>query len=227
MISSDESGPDLETEARKAEIQNMFIKSREDMGLEDIISFGGLYNEDSNSRAMLTPKDEVKFNEQHILSSTEELQRVTSHELQHVVFEREWLQHDDSTPLWAFVHHPSTEDLLQRMNNFYEQHLSEGYVFAKCMSTSRENVEDPESIAIDYDDPNEILALLRGYETYLSQVEVSGQVLDHEPYEFVGAFKPEDLKLLDRDYREELSQEVIAERPELIQPAGELIDDID
>jgi hypothetical protein len=87
---------------------------------------------------------------------------------------------------------------------FYKKHLAEGSVFEKRMY---ENVpKDYNEMALhedNYDHWDELLAHLKAYEIYLRQ-KAAGVETTTQPYEFLEAFKPEDLRLLDKDYRQKM-----------------------
>lgn len=179
-------------------IQQAFTQAAEEMGVD--ISFEGFYNEDSNARAKRMGINTIMFNEKFLDIPQDELQRVGYHEIQHV----ENTDISNTDQLWGFTFTDQFKDIHNRMLVFYKKHLAEGSVFEKRMY---ENVpKDYNEMALhedSYDHWDELLAHLKAYEIYLRQ-KAAGVETTTQPYEFLEAFKPEDLRLLDKDYRQKM-----------------------
>lgn len=205
-----------EVVAKNNRIQQAFTEAAEEMGVD--ISFEGFYNENSNSRAKRTGINTIVFNEKFLDIPQDELQRVGYHEIQHV----ENTDVLNTNQLWAFTFTDQFKDIHNRMLVFYKKHLAEGSVFGKRMY---ENVpKDYNEMALhedSYDHWDELLAHLKAYEIYLRQ-KTAGIKITTQPYEFIEAFKPEDLRLLDKDYRQQVV-ESLGERLKDIKPEIEEI----
>jgi hypothetical protein len=113
-----------------------------------------------------------------------------------------------STAIWAFTFNKDFVDIHNRMNEFYKKNKEEGYPFDKKMyELPPINYQELGDRSDSYDHYDELLALLRGYQTYLRQKE-AGIETHTQPYEFIEAFIPDDLKLLDRNYREKILNDI-------------------
>jgi len=101
------------------------------------------------------------------------------------------------SPLFAI----RIKSLHERMKNHYAKFKNLGYPFGKIFPDNPPaSAEDIFSQINTYFDIDEILALLRGYETFLKQIKSNftpGMV--SEPYEFIEAFEEEDLEILEVD----------------------------
>ena len=186
-------------------VTRRFAEAVGELGLEGIAQFDGFYNSEFNDRSRASTYG-VSFNERLIDSiPEEEADRNLYHELQHVKNHAVEANHPDFQTMRKFILAPDFLDLFKRMKAFYEVHKSRDYSFSKVIGG------EPElgGFGFTYTEPNELLALLRGYERFLEQKEQNPQVRS-EPYEFIGAFKPEDLKFLDFDYRVNLGRSVQA-----------------
>lgn len=206
--------PGAELEAKKAVVQQTFRDVSRDFGLAEVATFQGFYSENSNARARYLG-NEFSFNERFLSIPDEEVERVVCHELQHILNTEVLYKGENPEFAWLFVFHPSFKDLHQRMKAHYEKHKREGYSFGKEVKGLPAGYDDMISSAVNYAHPDEVLALLRGYERYLVQKEEKGGV-SHDPYEFVDAFTPADLKFLDDEYRMKVGQEVLKQKPEVI-----------
>lgn len=179
--------------------------------------YAGYFFDDINARAVTTGATEVRFNERYLFQAQHEIERVISHELQHV---RNRTDPGVDNPeaatypaedLYLFLFHPKTASLIERMNQLFEHYKKQGYPFGKSVQLpSWENKADP----TNYTSYDELLALLRGYEVYRRQLETSPNI-SFQPYEFIEAFQPEDLSYLDPLYRHKLAQEVLSSRPDI------------
>lgn len=200
-------------------VESSFQNATEEMGVE--ITFGGYFIEDSNVRANRTGDRTIMFNEKYIDMPRDELQRVGFHEVQHVRNLDE-SNGSETDQLWAFTFTNQFSDIHNRMLAFYENKLAVGSVFKLKMYKDVPRNYDEMSIHSDsYDNWDELLAHLKGYEIYLRQKE-AGIETTTQPYEFIEAFKPEDLRLLDQDYRQQVVND-LGERLDYLKPkSGEI-----
>lgn len=182
-------------------IQQVFTQAAKEMGVN--ISFEGFYNEDSNARARRMGINTIVFNEKFLDIPQDELQRVGYHEVQHVQNNGEF-DRPDTGQTWAFTFTDQFKDLHDRMLEFYKTKLSEGAVFEKKMyENAPKNTDEMAQHSDSYDSWDELLAHLKAYEVFLRQKE-AGLETTTQPYEFIEAFRLEDLQLLDRNYRQKI-----------------------
>lgn len=166
------------------------------------------------------------FNEKHLSMPDDEKQRIAYHEAQHAYNRTVLNQTGHPEEAYLFVLHPSFKNLHERMKKRFKKHTAEGYPFAKTfppLPTTLDEATNPSDTYVRYD---EVLALLRAYSVSLKQNEL-GQTPNSQPYEFVEAFIPEDLKLLENDYRAELAKKLLGDDEELrkrIEKMGETVD---
>ena len=200
---------DTEIESKKTSVQKRLDEAAKTLGIDEVLQFKGYYYEDSNARAKNSNGKEISFNKKFLDRPIEELDRVAWHEAQHVLW-NEAGSGENPQYLWLFAFHPDFEDLHKRMESFFNRHKAEGYPFGKNFSPLPKDYDDLSKVESDsYVHPNELLALLRGYERYLRQVQENGENLEHHPYEFIGAFKPADLEFLSEEERKTLGDEVL------------------
>lgn len=202
-------------EALKATIRQQFDQAAQELGVGGYAIFGGFYENDSNARAA-TNRRTFRFNEKYLGIPQQEIERVLYHEAQHI---EDALQLDAPFPdreLWRlFALHPLYLPIHARMLQHFNEHKSAGYPFKKTVESPPESIMDLGWANINYADPDELLALLRGYERFLKQ---GGETVgvSHEPYEFIPAFTPDNLNLLDLSFRHQLAQEVITSNPDVL-----------
>ena len=209
----------------KNAVKNIIAKEFEQavggLGLKGFAVFGGFYNEATNARAA-TNRSSFRFNEHYLEISPEERERVIWHEAQHIQnYQQLSTNSFPQSELWRlFALHPIYAPIHARMMAYYQEQHAAGYPFRKAVDP-----EPPKSIVelgwgnINYADPDELLALLRGYDRFLRQGGESGKIA-YAPYEFIPAFIPENLELLDLNFRHQLAREVIAKNPDvLVTPA--------
>lgn len=204
---------DIKTEKvtlnNKNNIDIFFLDAKKEMGLEDVAKFGDYYFRNDTSRAERNGIDTIRFNEKFLSIPDDEKQRVAYHELQHVQNIVEIDNSDDSAPqIWVFTFTELFSDIHNRMLKFYTKNKNENYQFGKKMyELPPINYQELSDRSDSYDHYDELLSLLRGYQTYLRQKE-AGIETHTQPYEFIDAFIPDDLKLLDRNYREKILNDI-------------------
>lgn len=201
-----------ELEPRQNQIREIFSQAILDLNAGDFTWFRGFVYEDSNMRAKHM-NGEIHFNEKHINMSFDETQRWARHEVQHSLTNQESLHAKDASHFHLFVLHPNVVDLHRRMRMFYEEHKKLGYPFLREVEDLPTDFASVGSEYKSYFHPVELISLLRGYECYLEQQVKSDKPLPYDPSEFMGAFKPEDLKLLKAEYRLELADWLIENMP--------------
>jgi hypothetical protein len=209
-----ESPPD-NLEVAKHDMEQIYIQALEEMGISDIATFGGFFREENNSRAKAGWR-EVMVNEAWLDIPQDEAERVARHEAQHIVNSQRLFELDEQGKgLFAFVLHPNFIELHGRLESTFNTYKQQGYPFKKIVKPIPARYADIEGPFDNYAHPDELLALLRGYEQYLKQVE-QGVDVNPQPYEFIDAFKPEDLALLDEQYRFKLATEVLNANPTIL-----------
>lgn len=206
----------------KENVVKTFAESASELGVSDKVKFVGFYSIDSTERAG-TIHNRIKYNEKYLYINQEELERWSYHELQHAINHTREAElctdlsvNDKSKMLYAFVLHPSFKDLYTRILDTYTEGIEKGYTYGKTVKVLPKRYSETELSSEDYADPGEVLALLRGYQYYLKQV-AEGKNPKTVPPELTEAFKPEDLKFLDEDYRELLWKEIKEKDPTLLE----------
>ena len=184
-----------------------------------VAKFGGFYNRDNNSRAESRQKDGIFYNEKYFGANYCEIQRVTSHEIQHLKNYEAGGNDENMANYYLFELHPEFKPVYDRMKQYYEEQKGAGYPFAKeVMILSWDNVTSADS-SLNYIWYDELLSLLRGYEIYTKQEKYYKEqgmsedemkkILSPQPYEFIEAFRIEDLRFLDAGVREKLAKDVL------------------
>lgn len=179
------------------------------------------YFRDDNSRARLLG-DKISFNQKFLKElSLPDIERIMSHEFQHAINYQEYdggrfadnpKQEDNP---YLFIFHTDFLELYKRMEIYYHEKKST-YPFVKNVFLPATWNERGNKVTHNYADPDEVLALLRGYQVLLQQRESGDSVTTH-PYDFSDVFDAgnNDLRFLDREYRRKLAQEVIEQKPEV------------
>jgi hypothetical protein len=182
--------------------------------------FKGFYRKDSPEIAVKSGQMGILLNENSSNIKRDQLERALVHELQHVQDTQDigWNDNNESQYVLGFIFHPKFKDLYERLEEYYEQKLKEGARLGLEMSPLPERFDAATSLRTknNYGSPSEILARLKGYEHYLTQVE-EGVEVETLPYESIEVFKEEDLKFLDLEYRKELTKELKLENPEIFE----------
>ncbi|KKR42547.1 MAG: hypothetical protein UT76_C0021G0046 [Candidatus Woesebacteria bacterium GW2011_GWB1_40_12] len=205
----------VENGSQKEAVAQSYVDAFQELGAEGFATFDGFYYEDSNARAK-TSWTTIMSNEKYLDICEDERQRVSQHETQHAINSHRFdeLGEEDRKALYAFVLHPKFKDLHDRVESVYNRYLRSGYPFGKTVQPLSEKYSDIEGF-VHYTHPDEILALLRGYECYLKQKEI-GMEVRTEPYEFIEAFVPQDLEFLDEQVRFKLAAELIEKNPHIL-----------
>jgi hypothetical protein len=205
-----------ETEAEKEAVEKTYTETIHELGMDGIVTFGGYYNEDSNQRAKASGTV-LTVNERYLDIPEDERQRISHHEVQHGIncYRFNTFDEEEGKILFAFVLHPRFEDLHHRMESFYNIHRQRGYPFNKKVQPIPLKYSDLSDYSVDYTHPDEVLALLRGYQCYLKQL-TTGMEVKTEPYEFIEAFVPGDLELLEEQVRFKLATEVTTKNTHLL-----------
>jgi hypothetical protein len=212
--------PDGLVEKNRGDIEQFFNDGVAELQMQGVVKFGGFYFKDGSARARTLPIEQnvassekwlIQFNEKYIGMSKDESERISRHEIQHAVF-TENVSKDDT--LWLFVFTPQFHDLYNRMLQYYAGKINEGENFVKQISTIPTDYSGLGNANINYTHPDELLALLQGYKKYLDQQQ-KGISTKVKPYEFIEAFKEDDLQWLDRDYRT-LAVDSLADRDKII-----------
>jgi hypothetical protein len=210
---------------KKLKVQSVFEQAIIDLDAQKFTKFCGFVHKDSNLRGE-NLGGKIKFNEKFLNLDEEEVQRWGWHEIQHTLTQREHLQEgldpENQLLLYLFVLHPSLVDLHTRMLNKYEEYKNKGFPFCRPLLPIPDKFADVKDGSDDYFSPLELLSLLKGYECYLRQTK-SGNKLHTDPSEFIEAFKPQDLELLDPKYRITLGKWVVANNPEVTNPKRTVI----
>jgi hypothetical protein len=206
---------EIEVGDKKRQIKSLFISELNELNLVGV-TFGGFYSSDNESRAS-SLGFQISFNERFLKTTPlEEYDRLNSHELQHMKWKNNFTGIQESRNMWLFVFHPIFVDLHSRMNTHFEGKASEGYVFGKKVKELPQKYDDLETPSSNYCHPDEILALLSGYKKYTKQCRLQKRILPTKGYEFIEAFKPEDLQLLDDNYRSQIGEDVLLTNPSII-----------
>jgi hypothetical protein len=178
-----------------------------------VVKYGGTYLEESNARAKTT-ENRIYYNQKYLGISQNEQERVVVHELQHVQT-HELIRTGTEPQIAAFVFHHDFEDLHNRMKQHFLTHRARGYPFAKkYWEISADIDEERVRFGLTYSHHDEVLALLRGYALFIGQQLHSKRPVT-EPYEFIEAFLPQDMKLLNPEYRKNIAAQVLKSRPSL------------
>ncbi len=203
-------------EVEKEAIEKTYAGAIHELGADNFATFGGYYYEDNNQRARASGSA-ITVNERFLDIPEDEILRVSRHETQHVINSHRFneLVDEEGKALFAFVLHPRFKDLHHRMESFYSRQQQKGYPFNKTVQPIPTKYSALGNYSVDYTHPDEVLALLRGYQCYLIQKE-KGLAVKTEPYEFIEAFIPEDLELLNEQVRFKLATEVIANNPHIL-----------
>lgn len=206
----------IESSVQKEAVTQTYLGAIRELGAEGFTTFDGFYYEDSNARAKASGTT-IMANEKFLDIAEDERLRVSQHETQHAInsYRIDELGAEERKALYAFVLHPTFKDLHDRVESVYNRYLQLGYPFGKTVQPVPEKYSDIEGF-VHYTHPDEILALLRGYECYLKQKE-TGMDVRTEPYEFIEAFIPQDLELLDEQVRFKLATEVIEKNPHILE----------
>ena len=202
-------------EVLKATIRQQFDQAVQELGVGNYAIFGGFYEDDSNARAAAN-RQTFRFNEKYLGISQQEIERVLYHEAQHIENARQLDAPFPDRESWRlFALHPLYSPIHAKMLQHFKEHNSAGYPFRKTVEPPPKSILDLGWANLNYADPDELLALLRGYERFLKQ---GGEAVGifHEPYEFIPAFTPDNLNLLDLSFRRHLAQEVITSNPDVL-----------
>jgi len=201
----------------KQKVQNIFEQAIADLGTTGITKFSGFLFEDSNLRGT-NLSGTIRFNEKFLNLDEQELQRWARHEIQHTITLQEGFKAEDMRLPYLFILHPSVVNLHERMTTVYNKYKNMEFPFLRPILPIPEKYADVKGGSEDYFSPLELLSLLRGYECYLQQMKENEKPIHTDPSEFIEAFKPEDLKLLDLEYRIELGKTVLENKPEAAEP---------
>lgn len=161
--------------------------------------FGGiirLKKDKDNVRAEVI-YGKIFFNEYWIDNlSKEEIERLVAHEAQHI--RTDYLRDNDKVKLGGLYQDERFKKLQERIGVQFEKIIREkGPILAKPVEF--------------YQAPWEALSLLRAYEAYLAQ----GGSGETQPYEFIEAFEPGDLKFLDEKYLYSITKDFVPERSDI------------
>ena len=163
----------------------------EQIGVSEV-SFGGF-------KVLNNPKARAEvINNQIFINSfwlgkmtKDEIERVIANEVQHTL--TDFLRDKKGLEIGGLHNAKAFQELQQRIGELYDKTIEEkGNVFAKTKS--------------QYQEIWEVLSLLRSYEIYLDQIKRGIPVTTH-PYEFIDAFKPEDLDFLNENYLFEITKD--------------------
>jgi hypothetical protein len=209
--------PPNDLEIEKNGIKEEYLKAIDEMGASNFATFGGFYHKDDNGRAR-TSGTVITVNEKYLDIPKDEIERVSRHEVQHVINEQRFreLGAEGGKGLYAFVLHPSFKDLHDRIEKHFLEQVQKGYHFNKGVKPIPNRYGDIAGLAsVDYAHPDEVLALLSGYKHYLRQIG-DGLSVNTQPYEFIEAFIPEDLELLDENTRFRLACDLLGDSPNIL-----------
>lgn len=182
-------------------IAEQFPKAAKELEVEGIARFEGFYASDYNDRSRASTY-RIGFNERLVDNiSQEEVERDMYHELQHIRNHAIEAELPDYHRMGDFVYNPKFKDMFLRMKSHFDRHKETGYPFGKTVPDK----PDRGGFGFTYTEPDELLALLRGYDRYVKQKEV-GKEIKTEPYEFIDAFIPDDLEFLDYNNRLKLAE---------------------
>jgi len=129
----------------------------------------------------------------------DERERVLAHEVQHT--RTTFLTYQVGLKLEGLLKTKEFQELQVRIGNLYDKVLKEkGNIFGKPKN--------------QYQEPWEVLSLLRGYEIYTEQIRRGLQVTT-QAYEFIEAFIEQDLNFLDEDYLFKATKDFNPEKKDL------------
>lgn len=203
---------------KKEDIPKVLEKMKEKYFPHLQYSFDGFYFKNSPEIAIKSGNQGISFNEKHFGIRVDQIERVLAHELQHVQdsVESGWNENGQSDYVYAFIFHPSFQNLYKRLEEYYKKKSEEGVQMALEFLPLPGNCFERSKLKNNYASPYEVLARLRGYEHYLNQIK-EGVDVETLPYESIEAFKEEDIKFLSVEYRKELAFELKRERPEIFE----------
>jgi hypothetical protein len=181
--------------------------------------FKGFYYEGSPTIADIFENSAIKFNEKHHNIRTDQLERVLVHELQHIKNEEDYNENNESDYVYGFILHSKFQNLYRRLEEYYKKKFEEGTELSLKFAPLPQKYEGMGSLNGSYMHPIEVLARLKGYEHYLNQVR-EGIDVETLAFESIEAFREDDLKFLDIEYRKELTGELRERNPEVLVRGG-------
>ncbi len=178
--------------------------------------FDGFYYNPLPKIAKIESNNSILFNEKYLTLRNDQIERALVHELQHAqdMNDLAWNEKNESHYVFGFIFHPTFENLYKRLEQYYREQTEEKGELGLKLLPLPKNFKEMAELAINYATPTEVLARLKGYQHYLNQVS-EGMDVETLPYESIEAFKEEDLKFLNLDYRKELASELQEKNPEI------------